>query len=69
MDIMCFIIPALVGLIFGIFGYLLGKMSSKKDVLLAVSLQEDLDVCKSTVKNLNQKINALDVELASKAKK
>lgn len=68
MDIMCFIIPALVGLIFGIFGYLLGKMSSKKDVLLAVSLQEDLDVCKSTVKNLNQKINALDAELASKAK-
>lgn len=68
MNIMSFLIPALVGLIFGILGYLLGRIRSKKDVLLAISLQEDLDVCKATVKNLNQKIDSLDTELAIKAK-
>ncbi|WP_431241618.1 hypothetical protein ACQ9BO_16570 [Flavobacterium sp. P21] len=68
MNIMSFLIPALVGLIFGILGYLLGRISSKKDVLLAISLQEDLDVCKATVKNLNQKINSLNNELDTKTK-
>ncbi|WPO78094.1 hypothetical protein [Flavobacterium sp. KACC 22761] len=68
MNIMSFLIPTLVGLVFGILGYLLGRISSKKDVLLAISLQEDLDVCKATVKNLNQKINSLDTELAAKTK-
>lgn len=68
MNILCFLIPALVGLIFGIFGYLLGKSSSKKDVTLAISLQEELDVCKATVKNLNKKISILDAELESKTK-
>lgn len=68
MNIMCFIIPAIVGILFGIFGYFLGKMSSKKFEALAISLQEDLDASKETTKNMTKKINALETELASKSK-
>jgi predicted flap endonuclease-1-like 5' DNA nuclease len=68
MNIPCILIPALVGLICGILGYLLGKMNSKRDDSLAISLQEDLDACKANTKNLNAKIAALEAELAAKAK-
>jgi predicted flap endonuclease-1-like 5' DNA nuclease len=68
MNIPCILIPVLVGLISAILGYLLGKMNSKRDDSLAISLQEDLDACKANTKNLTAKIAALETELAAKAK-
>ena len=67
MNIPCILIPALVGLICGILGYLLGKMNSKGDDSLALSLQADLDACKANTRNLNAKILSLEADLASKA--
>ena len=68
MNIPCILIPALVGLICGILGYLLGKMNSKGDDSLALSLQADLDACKANTKNLNAKIASLEADLAAKSK-
>ncbi|MGE6352738.1 hypothetical protein ACQKCJ_02545 [Flavobacterium sp. NPDC079362] len=67
MNIPCILIPALVGLICGILGYLLGKMNSKGDDSLALSLQTDLDACKANTRSLNAKISSLEADLASKA--
>jgi predicted flap endonuclease-1-like 5' DNA nuclease len=68
MNIPCFLIPALVGLICGILGYLLGKMNSKEGInSLAVSLQSELDACKANTKNLNAKIIALEADLSTKS--
>ncbi|MDA6068926.1 hypothetical protein NJT12_04755 [Flavobacterium sp. AC] len=67
MNIPCILIPALVGLICGILGYLLGKMNSKGDDSLALSLQADLDACKANTRSLNAKISSLEADLASKA--
>lgn len=66
MNIPCILIPALVGLICGILGYLLGKMNSKGDDSLAISLQSDLDACKANTRNLTAKIASLEAELAAK---
>ncbi|OMQ09124.1 hypothetical protein [[Flexibacter] sp. ATCC 35103] len=66
MNIPCILIPVLVGLICGILGYLLGKMNSKGDDSLALSLQADLDACKANTRNLNAKISSLEDDLASK---
>ncbi len=68
MNIPCILIPALVGLICGILGYLLGKMNSKNDDSLALSLQADLDACKANSRNLNARISTLEAELAAKSK-
>lgn len=68
MNIPCILIPALVGLICGILGYLLGKMNSKNDDSLALSLQADLDACKANSRNLNARISTLEADLAAKAK-
>jgi len=67
MNIPCVLIPVLVGLICGILGYLLGKMNSKGEDSLALSLQADLDACKANTRNLNTKISSLEADLASKA--
>jgi predicted flap endonuclease-1-like 5' DNA nuclease len=67
MNIPCILIPALVGLICGILGYLLGKMNSKGDDSLALSLQADLDACKANTRSLNAKISSLEADLAAKA--
>ncbi|MDX6182837.1 hypothetical protein SGQ44_11000 [Flavobacterium sp. Fl-77] len=68
MNIPCILIPALVGLICGILGYLLGKMNSKDgDTSLAVSLQSELDACKANTKNLNAKITAMEADLTAKS--
>jgi len=68
MNIPCILIPALVGLICGILGYLLGKMNSKQDNSLATALQADLDACKANTKNLNSRIILLEADLAAKPK-
>lgn len=66
MNIPCILIPALVGLICGILGYLLGKLTSKGgDDSLALALQADLDACKANTRNLNAKITSLEAELAA----
>ncbi|MBS7230568.1 hypothetical protein KHA90_05990 [Flavobacterium psychroterrae] len=67
MNIPCILIPALVGLICGILGYLIGKMNSKGDDSLALSLQDDLDACKANTRNLNLKISSLEADLAAKS--
>ncbi|OXA70686.1 hypothetical protein B0A67_14870 [Flavobacterium aquidurense] len=66
MNIPCILIPALVGLICGILGYLLGKMNSKGDDSLALSLQADLDACKANTRSLNARISSLEADLAAK---
>ncbi|WP_316632586.1 hypothetical protein [uncultured Flavobacterium sp.] len=68
MNIPCILIPVLVGLICGILGYLLGKMNSKGDDSLALSLQADLDACKANTRNLTAKIASLEADLSAKAK-
>ncbi|WP_289659874.1 hypothetical protein [Flavobacterium panacagri] len=65
MNIPCILIPVLVGLICGILGYLLGKMNSKNDDSLELSLQADLDACKANTRNLNARITTLEADLAA----
>jgi predicted flap endonuclease-1-like 5' DNA nuclease len=63
---LCILIPALVGLISGILGYLLGKMTSKDvDNSGSLSLQSDLDACRANSKSLSAKISSLEAELAT----
>ncbi|WP_348797551.1 hypothetical protein [Flavobacterium adhaerens] len=64
MNIPCILIPALVGLICGILGYLLGKMNSKSDDI-TVSLQSELDACRANSKKLSIRISELEGELAN----
>ncbi|RUT68153.1 hypothetical protein D0817_22785 [Flavobacterium cupreum] len=66
MNIPCILIPAIVGVICGILGFLLGKMNSKNEDSLAASLQADLDACQANTKNLNARLSALEAELAGK---
>ncbi|RZJ52779.1 MAG: hypothetical protein EOO44_10705 [Flavobacterium sp.] len=66
MNIPNVLVPAIVGLICGILGYLLGRMNSKKDDSLASSLQADLDASKANTKNLTTRISALEAELSYK---
>jgi len=68
MNIPCILIPVIIGLICAILGYLLGKLNSKKDDSLELSLQADLDACKANTKSLNTKIALLEAELAAKPK-
>lgn len=66
MNIPCILIPALIGLICGILGYLLGRMNLRNDESLASSLQADLDACNGYTKNLNTRISILEADLAAK---
>jgi predicted flap endonuclease-1-like 5' DNA nuclease len=66
MNIPCILIPAFVGLISAILGYLLGKLFSKGgDHTTSLSLQSDLDACRVNSKSLSSKIATLEAELAS----
>ncbi len=63
---LCILIPALVGLISGILGYLLGKMTSKGgDNSASLSLQSDLDACRANSKSLTARIASLESDLAA----
>lgn len=66
MNLPYFLVPALVGLICGILGYILGRMNSKNDDSFASSLQADLDASKAHAKNLTARILALESELTYK---
>jgi predicted flap endonuclease-1-like 5' DNA nuclease len=66
MNIPCILIPALVGLISGVLGYLLGKMfSSNGDNSGSLSLQSDLDACRANSKSLSARIASLEADLTS----
>ncbi len=79
MNISCFLIPVIVGLISALLGYLLGKMvsgdnESKTNVSVSPtnfadpgssSLQADLDACKANTVKLNATISSLHTELDS----
>ena len=63
---LCTLIPALVGLISGILGYLLGKMGSKGgDNRGSISLQSDLDACRDNSKSLSARIASLENDLVT----
>lgn len=63
---LCILIPALVGLLCGILGYLLGKLNSKGGKNNgSLSLQSDLDACRVNSKNLSAKIASLESDLAT----
>lgn len=77
MNIPCFLIPVIVGLICALLGYLLGKVMSggnnaKSNNFANTgsgSLQADLDACKANSAKLNATISSLQTELdACKAK-
>lgn len=64
MNIPCILIPAIVGLICGILGYLIGKMNSKgNDHSQSLTLKADLDNCRSNTQKLNDKIKSLEEDL------
>lgn len=67
MNILCYLIPAIVGLISGILGYLLGKMACKdsSDNNFSGSLQSDLDACLANANSLKARIASLESDLAS----
>lgn len=78
MNIPCFLIPVIVGLISALLGYLLGKMlsggnDSKSNVSPnnftnntgSSSLQAELDACKANTTKLNATISSLHTELDS----
>ena len=66
MNIPCFLIPAIVGLISAILGYLLGKMLSGGSSNTGnVTLQSDLDACRSNASKLNASLSSLQAEIDS----
>ncbi|NJM78738.1 MAG: hypothetical protein HC854_02280 [Flavobacterium sp.] len=64
MNLPCFLIPILVGLICGILGYLLGKMYSKSSTIDTDSLQDDLDSCNRRNSQLRADIDKLRSQLS-----
>ncbi len=64
MNIPCILIPAIVGLICAILGYLIGKMNSKStDDSTSLTLNADLEACRSNTQRLNNKIKSLEEDL------
>lgn len=64
MNLPCILIPALVGIICGILGYLIAKRNSKDgDNSSFLNLQSDLDNCRSNTQKLNTKISDLETKL------
>lgn len=66
MNLTCFLIPALVGIICGILGYLLGKIPSKATTENLESLQVDLESCNRRNSQLRQDIEKLRSQVDKK---
>ena len=58
---------ALIGLIFGIVGYVIGKMSSKPSGEVGGNLKSDLDNCKQKNTSLQVEIDRLKLNVSEKA--
>ena len=72
MTIPCILIPAIVGLVSGALGYLLGSSFGAKSAVNTanLSLQSDLDACNKNTNLLNKKIASLEADLiAAKSNK
>ena len=67
MGIPCILIPAIVGLVSGALGYLLGSSFGGKggDNSANLALQSDLDACRANTKLLNAKISGLETDLSA----
>lgn len=63
MNIPCFIVPIIVGIICAILGYLLGKMSGRGSNNL--NLENDFNECKLQKANLQSEISMLQARLAA----
>lgn len=60
-NVPCFLIPAIVGVVCGILGYLLGRIFSDKDGYSnELTLQAQLDACLANSRSMAQKIDAYD---------
>lgn len=68
MNLTCFLIPVLVGLICAILGYLLGKISSKGAAVDVDSLQDDLDSCNRRNSQLRYDMDKLRSQLNDQIK-
>jgi predicted flap endonuclease-1-like 5' DNA nuclease len=65
MSIPCIIIPAIVGVICGILGYLMGRMAwNGSEGGKASTLKAELDACHSKTKHLSEKIESLEGALS-----
>ncbi len=65
-NIPCFLIPAIVGSICGILGYLLGKILSKNDDNTnELALQAQLDVCLANSKSMSLKMATLESNVSA----
>ena len=66
-NIPCFLIPALVGLISGILGYLIGKISSGSSSDIDGNWKVDLDNCNRKNRSLQAEIDRLKLDVSAKA--
>lgn len=66
-NIPCFLIPALVGLVSGILGYLIGKMSSNSNGKTDGNWKLDLDNCNRKNSSLQAEIDRLKLDVTAKA--
>ncbi len=62
---LCILIPAIVGLVCGILGYLLGSKFGVKTGDSNGSLQMDLDQCRANTQSLHAKIKGLEADLVA----
>lgn len=62
----CILIPAIVGVLCGILGYLIGRMAwNGTEGGRASTLKAELEACRSNTKHLNSKIEKLEGELSA----
>jgi|GEM_PF-3116517 hypothetical protein len=65
-SISCIIIPAIVGVICGILGYLIGRMAwNGTEGVRGSTLKAELDACRSHSKSLKASVENLESELAA----
>lgn len=75
MSLPCYLIPALVGLLCGILGYLLGKSKTSKSTIDVDSLRDDLESCnrmnsqlRTDLEKARNQVNDLNTQKSNFAK-